>query len=565
MGVPLEMRQLMQNNHLLSRLYLALGLAIPQMACGHDATGPRTRPSVTHITAATDIDGLAHFPSQDLQVAIRNTETQELVEGINVTLLRDGVHYGILIVDPLERYPIKATLLNSLQTVPFAATRGFQPHGGALTTYEVDLALRSAFSSGTVALSDLTANMVLYIYDTFYDCEIATLADAYGQVAEHALSEVPGSLTLFSFVGLYDPTGTVALIGLFKEARDVILSFWNVAYLDHYEAQGYSATQQFEVCTPKLGFAELVGNSLSVLPLEPPGTRPQQTASLVGFVRDVTTSLPLANATVELSGPNVGRALTSADGAYAFTPLVAGTYMVSTRAAGYAIAQFGPFAISPNSAQQHDIFLEPLSFFDDFERPDATAVGNGWLEYEPGGSTEVTGGALHITTGSQTGDGAKVFRPLPIHKNLKISGTVRFTRAFSRLWVLVRADGSTSLRNGYGFSWRFTGPFDNGLNLLDNATDDLDLGGFQSVDVQQGLSLGQLIAFEMLISTDNSLQVRVWAQGTTRPVSPTIASGPRTPIASGTNVAIVESTRDLTLGDVYVDDLSISPLVTIAP
>src|SRR5205807_6165290 len=96
-----------------------------------------------------------------------------------------------------------------------------------------------------------------------------------------------------------------------------------------------------------------------------------------------------------------------------------------------------------------------LPFFDGFDRPDNSTVGNGWLEYELGGSAEISSNALHITTGSASGDGAKVYRPLPSESNLRVAGTVRFLNAFSRLWVLVRADGTESLRNGYGFSWRF--------------------------------------------------------------------------------------------------------------
>jgi hypothetical protein len=187
------------------------------------------------------------------------------------------------------------------------------------------------------------------------------------------------------------------------------------------------------------------------------------------------------------------------------------------------------------------------------------------LEYEPGGSAEISGDALHITTGSASEDGAKVFRPLPSQTNLKVSGTVRFLTSFSRIWVLVRADGTESLRNGYGFSWRFTGFADNTLILFDNTTDDLNVGGFKSVDVQHGWSLGQTINFEMLILGDNSLAVRVWAQGTERPLEPTLESGPMTPLASGSNLAIVESTRDFTNGDFFIDDVSVSALPPSTP
>jgi hypothetical protein len=102
-----------------------------------------------------------------------------------------------------------------------------------------------------------------------------------------------------------------------------------------------------------------------------------------------------------------------------------------------------------------------LPFFDSFDRPDNTIVGNRWSQFARGGSSLISANALYIISGSATADGAKVFHSFGSQSGLRISGTVTFIFPSSRFWVLVRADGTESLRNGYGFSWRFTGSADN--------------------------------------------------------------------------------------------------------
>jgi len=198
-----------------------------------------------------------------------------------------------------------------------------------------------------------------------------------------------------------------------------------------------------------------------------------------------------------------------------------------------------------------------LPFVDTFDRPDNTVVGNRWSQFARGGSSLISANALYIISGTASGDGAKVSHSLPRQSGLRISGTVTFIFPSTRFWVLVRADGTESLRNGYGFSWRFTGLADNPLVLLDNTTDDLDAGGFATVDVQQGLAIGQPINFEMLVREDNALDVRVWAVGTPRPEAATIASGPRSPQANGGNLALVESTGDPATGEVIVEEIRV--------
>jgi len=209
-----------------------------------------------------------------------------------------------------------------------------------------------------------------------------------------------------------------------------------------------------------------------------------------------------------------------------------------------------------------------LPFLDDFKRPNDPTVGKGWSEYEPlGGAATIESEALRLTSGSTTGDGVKVFRPIPQQNGLRIGGTVTFGPTFSRLWVLVRADATTSLRTGYGFNWRMD-PFDNQLTILDNSgqfttvvgpgLDDLDLGNRVGIN-NLPFTVGDTVNFEMLVLTDNTIEVRLWIGA--RPSAPRLRwAGPYTPVAPGSNCALVESTRDATSGDLTVDDISISVL-----
>ena len=187
-----------------------------------------------------------------------------------------------------------------------------------------------------------------------------------------------------------------------------------------------------------------------------------------------------------------------------------------------------------------------LPFIDDFNRPDAAIVGNDWSEYEPSGSAAIQSDTLLITSNGQSGSGAKVFRPLPQQTNLRVTGRFTMTAYFTRLWVLVRADGPTSLRNGYGFNFRL-GINDTQLNIADNATDSIDGNSIAGVN---NLPLGQLneaVDFDMLLFADNSIEVRLWDATTgSRPGAPTLASPAFTPTAPGSSLALVEATRDAT-------------------
>src|ERR1041385_8267025 len=89
---------------------------------------------------------------------------------------------------------------------------------------------------------------------------------------------------------------------------------------------------------------------------------------------------------------------------------------------------------------------ETVIFVDDFGRPDSQDIGNGWSEYEPSGVAANASGQLHLTSGSKSRDGVKVFRALPQQNDLRISGTLTIEKNYSRVWVLVRADGAMSAK-----------------------------------------------------------------------------------------------------------------------
>lgn len=120
----------------------------------------------------------------------------------------------------------------------------------------------------------------------------------------------------------------------------------------------------------------------------------------------------------------------------------------------------------------------------------------------------------------------------------------------------MRADGTSSLRNGYGFSWRLN-PFDNQLQICDKADNGIDCL-VENLTFVSNLPfiVGQTVNFEMLIFGDNAMEVRLWAGA--RPCAPTLTFGPHEPIAPGSNLAIVESTRDSTFGAVSIEEIVIS-------
>lgn len=210
---------------------------------------------------------------------------------------------------------------------------------------------------------------------------------------------------------------------------------------------------------------------------------------------------------------------------------------------------------------------------DDFNRPNNSSVGNGWSEYEPSGSAFIGNNTLRLTSPQPTApgtcpcstacncNGAKVYRSLPQQTGVRVtgrfvmSGSGGIAPGFSRLRVLLRADGATSLRNGYGFYFH---AFANvtSLFIADNSTDDIE-GTYLGYVTGLPFSVGDDISFEMLVFNDNSVEVRLWLTGGSRPVPPTLASGPFTPTATGSNLAVVEATRDFVNADVSVDDIVI--------
>lgn len=216
-----------------------------------------------------------------------------------------------------------------------------------------------------------------------------------------------------------------------------------------------------------------------------------------------------------------------------------------------------------------------LPFFDNFNRSDSTTVGNGWSQYAVGGSAVIQNNTLRLTSppggtntcpcasGNCNCDGVKVFRNLPQQAALRVTGRFALNGTgatlgpgFSRVWVHVRADGATSLRNGYGFDFRLD-PFDNQLRIEDT-TDDGHNGPFLAEIDNLPLSLGRDLSFEMLVFADNSIQVRLWdTMNGTRPTAATLSYGPYTPMSSGSNLALVESTPDMATGDVTFYNISL--------
>jgi len=219
----------------------------------------------------------------------------------------------------------------------------------------------------------------------------------------------------------------------------------------------------------------------------------------------------------------------------------------------------GPLVINVNedlTRVDNLVLTSGLPIVDDFNRSDSPVVGNGWSEYEPGGIATIDGNVLRLTSGFASQDGVKVFRSLPRQNGLKITGRIRIMNDFSRVWVMVRADGTTSLRNGLGFNWRLN-QFDNQLHICDNTGDNVDclVGDVSRSNLP--FSVGQTVAFEMLVHEDNAVEVRLWDAAGARPSASTLSAGPRSPVASGSNLAILESTRDGTLGDLIIDDIEV--------
>ncbi len=208
------------------------------------------------------------------------------------------------------------------------------------------------------------------------------------------------------------------------------------------------------------------------------------------------------------------------------------------------------------------------SFFDDFNRPDGSTVGNGWSQYAVGGSTFIQNSELRLTSppgGTNTCPcgsvcncyGAKIFRPLPQQSGVRVTGRFIVNNSFSRFWVHVRADGATSLRNGYGFDYRLD-QADNELRIGD-ITNDGHTGPFLAEMDNLPFSIGQDVTFEMLVFADNSIEVRFWPTGSSRPADPTASlMGPYTPASSGSNLALILSTPDSVNADVSFDDIGVS-------
>ena len=220
-------------------------------------------------------------------------------------------------------------------------------------------------------------------------------------------------------------------------------------------------------------------------------------------------------------------------------------------------------------------------FADDFNRSDSSTVGNGWSEEEEGAIHKVSlaSNALQMSqpAGVDGADGqnARVYRSGSVHDSLLVSGTIRISHTDSGgvgtvARVVVRSDGSGGSGLSTNPNTQCTSPFPCGATVPANGcwqgagfgfamlADGLFSGPGGRIQIVDGLELATvpfpftnnvLYAWEMAISAQSHVEVRVWDSAAGRPATPTLrfdnGGTAYAPTASGSNWQIeVQNNND---------------------
>lgn len=145
-------------------------------------------------------------------------------------------------------------------------------------------------------------------------------------------------------------------------------------------------------------------------------------------------------------------------------------------------------------------------FFDDFNRPDSSAVGNGWTPLAGGSTTGLGIRSNHVSPVIPNGKGG-IYRPFDFSVPVTVSATISEQNGFGG--VPRRYDQTISIRNdgiidhGYGIAFlRGDVNYNSTIRLFDGAS------YFQ--DITPSFQFGPEINTSIKFSPDGSVSGRVW-------------------------------------------------------
>ena len=164
-----------------------------------------------------------------------------------------------------------------------------------------------------------------------------------------------------------------------------------------------------------------------------------------------------------------------------------------------------------------------LPFFDNFDRGDSGTVGNGWSETDPSGVLGIKDDKLNWDAAAD--NDAYAYRTGDEHNGIKVTFTLKYvTESNADIFCAKVLSDSSGYASGFGLYYHAS---TNRLYIHGTA---------DSTYETWNPTAGTLYNVEMLIGLDYATEIRVWADGDSRPGSATVSVGATTPnYQTGTN------------------------------
>ncbi|MDD5457178.1 MAG: hypothetical protein PHV30_09110 [Candidatus Margulisbacteria bacterium] len=214
-------------------------------------------------------------------------------------------------------------------------------------------------------------------------------------------------------------------------------------------------------------------------------------------------------------------------------------------------SQIGKAVNSSNSYSSASNGTNTFLFYDDFNRADG-ALGNGWATIS--GSALISGNRALLADTSV--DGA-VYNPATgaVNSIVLASDFQLISASEPYGGVLLRSTGAGNWIN-YGYGWV----------IYNNANLYVYDGGSQVTSaVPFVFTLDTWYNQEIRVASDNSMEVRIWQKGTSRPSSATISKSAFTPSASdGTGIRMIGA-GNINVNHAYFDDFRVRKYVSPEP
>lgn len=429
----------------------------------------------------------------------------------------------------------------SSEPIPFSVVYQLQ----AATGIVVESLTSNGFSAGTKTISTTTNPVAAALTVTGKNLSAVTRIEWRWTGAATGSKTWLNSDPTWNSRVTYTPDGKLILSPAVVEANPGWsgLTVWTGTLLD---AAGASRNITFSVvyqppvspASPTLGFTS---PSLGTVSATTVGYQPTITAS--GNVTQVSfnwSGATSGSATWVKNDANwLSKVTTNLDGSITLRPVVtqasdlAGTtdWTVTLRdSAGTTQAQTFTVNYQPATTAATAV----VSFSDNFDRPDSSAVGNGWITSK-GSKTD-----LQIKNNEVTGGSGGMYRPQPFNGPVTVSATLKEKNGYGGLLrqygaaLSILSDGDLGRGHGYGVL------FSRSDQNYNNSTVALIDGLQEIIRIDSSVQYGPQIRVRVVFSLDGSVAGTVGDGANTFNFS----FGPRTIQSTGANFAYFTGAPD---------------------